>query len=266
MNRDGFNNIKSKALLFKYSSFMYIEFENIVDYDLQVNTTELILMLGYNREAKSYEYIWATNDVNVLINTLKCKESFFLSFIPREWIKKFKNSGLRIRNAWHDYFIYNLDSIDLANEDGFDYLALSEINEASHITMECKGQSRGFTGQTSEWFREWLNSNSEIKNTAILVKRTPAGVLCGILYVGIYGHKSKDGPTVWIKEVAVKPEYQNSGVARKLITQGLKYGREKGAKKAFLAVDEDNINAIHLYTSLGFMASKDDSEITMTKD
>lgn len=109
-----------------------------------------------------------------------------------------------------------------------------------------QGQSRGFTGQTPEWIENYLHHNETVKNPAILPCRAPEGELAGILCTGTYGHDSKDGAIVWIREVAVKPEHQSKGIGRRLIAQALQYGKRCGASRAFLAVDEDNIGAIHL--------------------
>jgi len=265
MNKRAFDKMKISAESFSYSSFKYIEYDNAADYTLHINNDEIILLLGYNKEAKSYEYIWAANDIHVLIDSLKCKMPFFLSFIPGEWVVELQKAGLSIRNAWHDYFLNGLENINAENNCKTDYLALSEVKEASAVTFECKGQSRGFTGETPEWFEQWLNKGNDVQDTAVLVERTPTGVICGIVCVGLYGYENESGPVAWIREAAVKPEFQGKGIARKLISQALMYGKKRGAKKAFLAVDEDNTNAIHLYTSMGFAASKDDSEITMIK-
>jgi len=265
MKKYEFDIIKDKAKAFNYSSFTYIEYDDVANYDLMIDSSAIILLLGYNYESKCYQYIWAANKVDALISSLNHEKTFFLSFIPDEWVGILEKSGFHIRNAWHDYFLYNLDDIIIKNNYDTDYLKLSEVNEASSLTMECREQSRGFTGQTPQWFINWLASDNEIKNTAVLVERAADGTICGILCVGTYGHDTDKGPVVWIREVAVKPDFQNKGIARKLLSQALVYGKEKGAQKAFLAVDEDNKNAIHLYKSIGFTAGMEKSEITMIK-
>ncbi|MEX1376901.1 MAG: GNAT family N-acetyltransferase [Eubacteriales bacterium] len=266
MNKSEFERLKNKSKAFLHSSFEYIEYGDVEGYELLADNNSIILLLGLNREAKTYEYIWAANDADTLINSLKCDQVFYFSFVPKKWITTFENAGMHIRNAWHDYFINDLNKLNIECELPFDFLEPSEIDIASAITKECRDQSRGFTGQTSEWIKEWLCENENAKDTAVLVHRTSNNEIAGILCVGLYGHSSENGHTVWIKEVAVCPEYQNQGIGRKLISQALVYGKQRGAKKAFLAADEENINAIHLYTSLGFIASADDSEITMIKE
>jgi ribosomal protein S18 acetylase RimI-like enzyme len=80
-----------------------------------------------------------------------------------------------------------------------------------------------------------------------------------------YAHDSQKGPIAWIREVAVRPEYQRMGIGRKLVTQALSYGKENGAVRGFLQADECNIYAIHLYESLGFVSNKHEVQIDMFK-
>lgn len=172
-----------------------------------------------------------------------------------------------MRNAWHDYFMSSLDYVP--EVDGTLFLKETECAEASEVTMACAGQSRGFTGQTTEWMREWMDNSepesteSGVYNKAILAARNDREEIVGILCTGTYAHESEKGAIAWIREVAFKPEYQGRKIARRLITQALAYGRACGAKRAFLAADECNAHAIHLYESIGFKASDEDSQIDM---
>jgi ribosomal protein S18 acetylase RimI-like enzyme len=105
-----------------------------------------------------------------------------------------------------------------------------------------------------------------VSDAAILGYRSEDGELVGVLCTGLYGQEDQQGGVVWIKEVAVAPGHQGQGIGRQLITQALHYGKCHGAQKAFLAVDEDNVGAIHLYESLGFVASEEKGEINMMKE
>lgn len=50
-----------------------------------------------------------------------------------------------------------------------------------------------------------------------------------------------------------------------MINQALYYGKCHGATRGFLAADEQNAGAIHLYESIGFEASEEESQIDMRK-
>lgn len=269
MREECFNKIKEAVNKFKYSSMRYIEYNDIHDYEVCLENVNIILIYGFNVEANINEYHWAANNVEDLINVLKNKKDFLITFIPNEWIFRLEEAEFIVRNAWRDYFMNNLNDIDIC--DDFDFLTVDRCEEASKVTMMCKNQSRGFTGQTTKWVEEWINNtetsgvNTGTRNNAILIEKNEEDEIIGIVCVATYGHESKKGPTVWIREVAVNPSYQNKGIGRRLIMKALSYGKKYGATRAFLAADECNDRGIHLYTSIGFEASEDESQIDMLK-
>lgn len=263
MNTAEFNLIKKCALTFRHSSFQYIDFDGLDDYQLIADNADLVLLWGFSAASQAWQYHWAADNVEDLIPSLTSNKSFILTFVPREWVPALESAGMQIRSIWHDYFRKSLDDISDDPEIEPTLLSIHEAEEASEVTLQCAGLSRGFSGQSADWFREWLSSNEMVSDPAILGHREPNGELAGILCTGLYGQEDKQGGVVWIKEVAVKPAHQGKGIGRQLILQALHYGKRHGAQKAFLAVDEDNIGAIHLYESLGFVASEEEGEINM---
>lgn len=266
MNPSEFELIKKKAEVFLYSSMEYIEQEDVAEYQILTANERLVLLLGYNKEAKCFEYHWATNSCDLLAEHLICDETFIITFIPQEWVPELETAGLQVRNAWHDYFLSNLDEVDDQAYTAAEFLSPQQCLEASEVTQSCIGRSRGFTGQTPDWIMEWISStNPAVNNAAILISRSSDGKINGVVCMGTYAYDSDKGPVAWIREVAVLPEYQNTGIGRRLITQALSYGKHNGARRAFLAVDENNTNAIHLYQSFGFEPSYGMSQIDMIK-
>ena len=126
-NKEEFIKIKEKSKHFNYSSFEYIEYAYVHNYELIENNDNLVLLLGKNREAEIHEYIWAANEVSTLIKSLTLKSAFYLSFIPKCWHATMEQNGFRVRNAWHDYFINRLDLTETAPHASYDFLKLSEI-------------------------------------------------------------------------------------------------------------------------------------------
>jgi GNAT superfamily N-acetyltransferase len=61
-----------------------------------------------------------------------------------------------------------------------------------------------------------------------------------------------DGRSVWLEGVRVHPDYRRSGIATKLITQMIKYGRQKGARQAFAIVDVTNAASQRMMEKNGF--------------
>lgn len=270
MTEIDFTRIQLTLCSYAFSSMKYLEYDDVSNYDIEIEQDDIIILFGFNREADCYEYHWAANNSESLLHQINLNKNFLIPFIPHEWVKLLEQSGLKVRSAWQDYFMKNIEPIESDNP--IDFLSMDECLEASDVTMACKGQSRGFTGQTADWVCEWLtgsqdsDSDTGVRNNAILVERTTNNEIAGIVCTGTYAHNSEKGAIVWIREVAVKPEFQNKGIARKLILQAITYGKAKGATRAFLAADECNTGALHLYTSIGFVTGEDESQIDMIHD
>jgi len=59
-----------------------------------------------------------------------------------------------------------------------------------------------------------------------------------------------------IANVAVHPDYQHRGIARRLLDHSIKAIREKGSTDAILQVDSDNERAITIYERMGFIRER----------
>lgn len=270
MREADFLRIKDRIADYYSSSLEYTDYEDVAEYEIQKETDSLILIAGFHREAACGHYHWAANNAKEVLDAIGEADNCLVEFIPKDWVSTFEEDGFVIRDCWMDYFMDSLAEIP-AMEEGTaeeDFLKADESKEASAVTMACKGQSRGFTGQTEEWIKEWLDNSGEgdAIHKAILVKRDTEKKITGLVCTGIYGYDSKKGPIAWIREVAVRPEYQNRGIARELIGKALRYCKYHGAKRAFLAADECNLHAIHLYRSIGFCPGAGEGQIDMVRN
>lgn len=83
--------------------------------------------------------------------------------------------------------------------------------------------------------------------------------------VGLYGFESEKGTVLWIREIAVRPQYQKKGIGRLLLEHAILWGQENNAKRSFLACDAENYNAIRLYESFGYRKEDERGQINMEK-
>ncbi len=256
MKEEAFIKVKEALGNYPHHSLTYTEFEDIADYELLIETEELILIGGFNREADSRHYHWAAESPQKVIEATRMEHNFYLEFIPEEWVDTFTQAGYLVRDKFRDYTKPDLS--DINNEHSHtEFLQVDESLKAAEVTMSCKGQSRGFTGQTHEWIEEWLTKTEDIIHKAVVLERNDEKEIVGVCFTGVYGINSQKGPVAWIREVAVHPDYQSKGIGRRLIKQALSHCKSHGAVRAFLAADECNVNAIHLYKSLGFQPDAD---------
>lgn len=270
MEKENFNHISERLENYKYCSMEHVEYEDILEYEVILSNEDIILLLGYNAEAKLYEYHWAANDVKVLLQEVnKSNKKVLMTFIPDKWVDEFMKNEFEIYAVWNEYFNNNIVN-SIESDEPIEILKDIAFKEASEVTLSCRGQSRGFSGQTEEWMKQWgegIEPNLAAmkgKDSAVLIHREQGNIV-GVICVAVYGHDYEKGAILWVREVAVKPEYQGRGIARKLLNQGMLYGKSHGAKRAFLMADECNKHAIRLYEKLGFVADKNEAEIDMIR-
>lgn len=165
---------------------------------------------------------------------------------------------------WNDYLAKELAKYEINLEPYF--VKADSCIEASEVTLSCIDQSRGFMGQSKEWMKHWMNNQKPAvpDNTSDCVILADAEEeLKGIICICIYGADEKR--TLWIRELAVRPEVWRRGIGRKLLGQAFSYGIKHGAVRAFLLADECNRNAIDLYRSMGFTADGEEGQIDMIR-
>lgn len=168
------------------------------------NNEQLILIFGFNVEAGLYEFHWSTNSASILLKEVnKSNEKALITFIPTEWIEEFRKNKFHIYAIWNDYF-HNDISKSLDQVNSMEFLKECDFKKASEVTLSCRGQSRGFSGQTEEWMKQWIKgteSNSVSlggKDSAVLVHRENDKIT-GIICVTIYSHGESDGPILWVR-------------------------------------------------------------------
>jgi GNAT superfamily N-acetyltransferase len=256
-----FYRLKEDVKKFKYNSFEYIDYEDVQDYEVLQNNENLILIYGEDTEQKQKKVNWAANHVDQITEAvLGLGKDILISFIPLEWREQFLRQGFTDYAMFREYWIDDITCL----EGEFDYSLLKEdeCEQAAFVTQSCRNQSRGFLGENKEFFLEWISGressamNCNAKNSSVLVHKNDNRIV-GVACVTIYGYEGKKGPILWLREIAVHPEFQGKGIGRKLIRQALQYGKEREAKRSFLMADDCNENAIGLYKSIGFVPNND---------
>ena len=189
--------------------------------------------------------------------------SLIVSFVPDIWQKDFRSHGFTVYAQYHDYWINTLTSPGFAYSD-FDFLHEEDCGIASEISVACRGQSRGFEGESPEWFVEWLNGEEGFHNNAVLVSKINNRIV-GISCTATYDHDSEKSAVVWVRMIAVHPDFQGCGIGKKLLWQTLQYGVKHGAKRAFLHADAKNVVALRIYANAGFISRGGDGQIDIRR-
>lgn len=256
INEHTFEIIMEKAKSFTYSSMNYIEYEDCKNAKVLYDRDDLILL--QDTTEKPHMLYFAANHFESLLTLIAdLTGELRLHFVPRKYAVQLEQLGFSEWGEYADYWNNNL--ADTANhlnnnEDLIEYLSENECEQASIVSQKCRLQSRGFEGETGSWFTEWLSENK-----VIVVRKD--SVIVGFCCVAIYN----EGTTLWIREIAVDPQYQGQGFGKQLMEQAVWYGATQGATKGFLAADILNKHAIALYEKYGFHTKSSDRELQMMR-
>jgi len=192
---DYFNAITEKAKKYKYSSMAYIDFDDCKNAEVLLDCDDLILMHD-NSRVPSMLY-FATDDFEALVKRIAdMTGKLRLHFVPREFATLLSEIGFIEWGEYVDFFNTDLSKMvmGLNNLDEAEYLGVDDCDEVSTISKKCMLQSRGFEGETPEWFAQWLNENK------VIIQRRDFAI-AGYCCVSIYN----EGTTLWIREIAVDP-------------------------------------------------------------
>jgi len=257
INKKVFNEILQGAKGSKYSSINYIEFEDCANADVLHNRDDLYIL---HEKSKVPEMLFfAADDFNEVIRVIKEMPSnkLRLHFVPHKYAAQLQELGFSEWGEYADFWNDNLiiTSARFPNSDEPEYLRLEECETASLLSQRCRLQSRGFEGESTEWFFCWLNENK------VIIQRKDSEIV-GFCCISIYDN----GTMLWIREIAVDPAFQKMGFGKRLMEQAIRYGVDNGAKKGFLAADILNENAIGLYNKYDFHRKSADSELQMIRD
>jgi len=255
MELNEFKAMISFAKTCKYSSLNYTDYEDVKESEVIRNDPSLLLL--YEKSNDLSEIQFAANDLQELLESIDVHNlKGLIKFIPFDAIAQFERHDFEVHCAYQDYSLKDLRQVKSIPDTNYEirFASIEDAKELSDISLACKGQSRGFIGETKEWFIDWFEENE------IIVKRSN-GKIAGFCCVSIYA----EGTTLWIREIAVHPEFQSNGIGRELMNMAIQYGRSNGAQKSFLAVDLENKNAIRLYEFLGYEAKAGEIEVQMLK-
>ncbi len=258
--------IEAKQILdysrgFKYSSLQYCETDDILNYEILTNDNSSIMLISNG--INSTKLHWAANNIESLINFItKINGSIYIEFIPPEFVDVLTSIGFIIHSEFMDFFNMNLENTETTEINDGDILFLKpdECEKASQLTKDCKNDSRGFYGDSTEWFSEWISSEH---GKVIILKDEDK--LLGLSCVSLYDFENEKGPILWIREIVVRSEHRGKGLGKKLFELAIAYGKSVGAKRGFLLCDVENKNAIGLYNKYGFFAKEGRGQINMIR-
>lgn len=254
-----------KAGHFKLSSMRYLDAEALGSFNVvKDDDAAVIIQSGFSERTLVH---WAVNDVHALVSNLRAlvkagiiKEATEIEFVPEDCVEAFERMGFSALSEWVDYWKSPLEPIDIEVPEGLliRRATADEYAGAAEITQACKGLSRGYLGETSDWIQEWNQREHSMVYVALM-----GGMAVGVCCVSIYGFDKVDGPTMWLRELAVDPLYHSRKIGLSLMVKALEWGASQGAARSFLACDAENRRGIRLYEGLGYRRASERGQINM---
>ena len=264
MNELTWLNYLQKAELFPFHSYKYLD--DAIEVEVLLDTSDILLIQKKATHDEPNELLWATSNFESLIKACEAYPQHVVKFIPDAWVEPLLQSGFVMYGELREYWINPLTVID--EEIPMDFAVKKDALAISHLTKANRLYSREFLGEEPKFIIDWLTINEDGVNfqdnryPAMIVEKKQDEFV-GVCFVGLYGFSNPQGPTLWIRKLAVSPKYHGQGYGRKLLKKALIYGVRHGAKRSFLMADDLNKRAIHLYQSLGFVAKMNEAQIDM---
>lgn len=258
----------------KFNCLQYVDLEDLCEFDLSniIDTDDYTIFI--KEDSRQYHLFWGAETKKDFINGVEkavdkimsyknSQKRIFIEFVLSEFVDSMREIGFNIVSEWVDYFLHDLQQMTIPHSKypSIRHIKEDEYSEASYVTKQCIGFSREFYGEDMQTLKKW---NSD-KNSCILVAHDDVKIV-GICMMNIYGHESEKGSVAWLRELAVCPDYQGKSIGYSLILEGLRWGKSNGAARSFLAVDNENYNAVKLYEALGYKRNVNRGQINMAKE
>ncbi len=195
-----------------------------------------------------------------LLNTGLIEEGVEVEFVPESCVGSLEQIGFSVLSEWVDYWQSPLKPIEIELPEGLIIrpIGQEEYAGASVIMRRCEGLSRGYLGETSQWLRQWNEQEHSVVYVALL-----DNALIGLCCMAVYGFDNPDGPTMWLRQLAVNPLCHSRRIGLSLTVEALQWGAKQGAERSFLACDAENERAIRLYEGLGYERACGRGQINM---
>jgi len=256
MNEKEYNDIQSHAKKHKYSyPFHHMEYGDYKDAYIMVHTDALALVVDKDNGCNNV--YWFFDEPIEFLTHLKCLSGkIIMEFVPKELIDTFVAYGFTVYAEYIDFFNNNLPETAqfIADNSEIENICYEDKDACRQMSLLCIEQSRGFAYESEKWYMDWAKEHHIFAIRCI-------GEIIGYCCASIYANNT----IVWVRRLAVSPQWQRKGIGEALLKQALLFGFQNGASRAFLHVDSDNEPAISLYRKFGFSVSGCEGQVIIQK-
>lgn len=132
----------------------------------------------------------------------------------------------------------------------------ADIPALTQLLAELFGIEQDFSPDTSRQQRGLALLIQDVERAHVAVARDHAGRAVGMVTAQLVISTAEGTRSAWIEDMVVAAEFRRRGVGRALLEAVLAWATGKGATRAQLLVDLDNLPALGYYDHLGWQATR----------
>ncbi|MDY0943947.1 GNAT family N-acetyltransferase [Priestia megaterium] len=203
---------------------------------------------GYTKRANSINPIYFSNeDLNTKIENAK---------------QMYRKRNLKvIYKMTQQVSPENLDRTLKKNGYSLDGLTSVQVLSLKDIEVEIEHNAIVYNNLQDDWFINFCNLNNVGENDQLTLKQMLRNIIPKTCYFLLTDDNNTilacgmcvlESEYIGLFDIVTTEKYRNRGYGSKLIQNILQWGKDNGAKYAYLQVELNNIPALNLYSKLGF--------------
>lgn len=132
---------------------------------------------------------------------------------------------------------------------------LNDIPDMVELLADLFGIEQDFNANTDKQVAG-LTQLLSADSGCILVARDAQQQVIGMVTAQLVISTAEGAYSAWVEDMVIAPAYREQGIGKQLLNCILDWARSKGATRAQLLVDLDNIPAVGYYDHLGWSSSR----------
>lgn len=129
---------------------------------------------------------------------------------------------------------------------------INDVPELVSLLADLFSVEKDFSADTTKQIRglELIIKNPE--NSVIKVARDAQGMAIGMVSAQLVISTAQGATSAWVEDMVVSQAYRNAGLGKAILESALQWAKAKGATRAQLLVDIENMPAVGYYQHLGW--------------
>jgi len=132
----------------------------------------------------------------------------------------------------------------------------TDVPALTQLLADLFGIEQDFAPDMSRQQRGLAMLLQDVERAHVAVARDELGRVIGMVTAQLVISTAEGAPSAWIEDMVVAAEFRRQGIGRALLQAVLDWAVQRGATRAQLLVDLDNLPALDYYDRLGWQATR----------